>query len=111
RSSIIGNAAVNAFADDGAGTVWVGTLAGLVEIDSRTRRERHYGIGDGPLKLADERVMALLYDGRDTLWVGTMAGGLKSFAPKVGAARSFRHDPNDPASIPANGVMSLFESR
>ena len=29
--------AVNAFADDGAGTVWVGTSDGLVEIDTRAR--------------------------------------------------------------------------
>jgi signal transduction histidine kinase/ligand-binding sensor domain-containing protein/CheY-like chemotaxis protein len=111
RSPLIGNAAVNAFADDGAGTVWVGTLAGLVEIDSRTRRERLYGVADPPLKLADARVMALLHDSRGTLWVGTMAGGLQSFSRQPGTLRTYRHQESDPASLPADGIMSLYESR
>ncbi len=38
RSALIRNTAVNAFADDGAGTVWVGTADGLVEINTRERQ-------------------------------------------------------------------------
>jgi ligand-binding sensor domain-containing protein len=65
-----GGAAVYAFAEDGAGTVWVGTSAGLIEIDTRTGRERHHGRDDKELALGDDRVMSLLLDRHGALWIG-----------------------------------------
>lgn len=110
RSSLIANNAVNTFADDGAGTVWVGTFDGLIEI--RNRRERRYGRDQkGTPQLADERVMALLYDRDGALWIGTMDGGLQRFDPKRGSTRAYKNDPADPASLPADGIMSLYEDR
>ena len=98
--------AVNAFADDGAGKVWVGTLgSGLVEIDGRSGRERRYR------ELADDRIMALLYDGRGTLWIGTMSGGLEKLDVASGKIKAFRSVPEDASTLPANGVMSLYEDR
>ncbi len=77
RSTQIRNTAVNAFADDGAGTIWVGTRDGLVEVDTLKRTERRFGSADNKLpRLPDERVMALRYDRTGALWIGTMAGGL-----------------------------------
>ena len=77
-----GGAAVNAFADDGAGAVWVGTSAGLVEIDTRTGRERRHGRdGKARWRCADDRVMSLLLDRHGALWIGTMTGGLQRFDP------------------------------
>lgn len=112
RSAAVGGPAVNAFADDGNGKVWVGTIAGLVEIDRRTGRERRYGRdGPGNLRLADERVMALLVDRNGVLWIGTMTGGLQRFDPQSGELRSFRSVPDDPATLPANGIMALYEAR
>ena len=112
RSDLIRSAAVNAFADDGAGKVWVGTFDGLVEIDTRVRRERHYGrSGDNVLQLADERVMALLYDRSGALWIGTMTAGLQRLDPVKGAVRSYQHVANDAGTLPANGVMTLYEDR
>jgi ligand-binding sensor domain-containing protein len=71
---------VNAFTDDGAGTVWVGTSAGLVEIDTRTGRETQHRRNDkGTLALADDNVMTLTFDRRSALWVGTMTAGLQRF--------------------------------
>ena len=111
RSPSFHGTAVNSFADDGAGRVWVGTVgSGLVEIDVRTGHERNYhATGDSALKLTDERVMALLYDRSGILWVGTMAGGLDRLDFKAGTVGAFRSDPQDPTSLPANGVMSLYE--
>ena len=95
-----GGVGVNAFADDGAGTVWVGTSAGLVEIDTRTGRERHHGRGGkDTLALADERVMALLFDRRSALWVGTMTGGLQRFDPVRRVARSAGSSAATPANV------------
>ncbi|HEY0342875.1 MAG TPA: two-component regulator propeller domain-containing protein, partial [Steroidobacteraceae bacterium] len=111
RSAAFRDTAVSAFADDGAGKVWVGTIgAGLVEIDSRTGRERHFGAtGDSRPKLSDDRVMALLLDRTGTLWVGTMAGGLDRLDVGAGTVQTYRSDPNDHATLPANGVMTLYE--
>jgi signal transduction histidine kinase/ligand-binding sensor domain-containing protein/CheY-like chemotaxis protein len=107
-----GGVGVNAFADDGAGTVWVGTISGLVEIDTRTGRERHHGRdGKGDLALADERVMTLLFDRRSALWVGTMTAGLQRFDPVKRTARSYQNVEGDDSTLPANGVMALYEDR
>ena len=112
RSPLTGNTPVNAFADDGAGKLWVGTWDGLVEIDTRTRTERRYQTrSEGPLRLADNKVMALLHDRRGALWVGTMEGGLQRFDPGRGTVRSYKPDPDDPQSLPANGVMSLYQDK
>lgn len=112
RSALLRNAAVNAFADDGAGKVWVGTSQGLVEIDKGTGRERRYERAtEGPLRLTDDRVMALLYDRSGALWIGTMTGGLQRFDPARGTARSWQYAADDPATLPANGIMALHEDR
>jgi signal transduction histidine kinase/ligand-binding sensor domain-containing protein/CheY-like chemotaxis protein len=111
-SELTRNTAVNAFADDGAGKLWVGTWDGLVEIDTRTGKERRYqSRGAGQPRLADNRVMALRYDRRGTLWIGTMEGGLQRFDPVRRTMSAYRHVQNDPTSLPADGVMSLYEDR
>jgi signal transduction histidine kinase/ligand-binding sensor domain-containing protein/DNA-binding response OmpR family regulator len=112
RSPLTRNTAINAFADDGAGKLWVGTWDGLVEIDTLTGAERRYQTrSEGSLRLVDNRVMALLHDRRGALWVGTMEGGLQRFDPGRRAVRSYTHVPEDTSSLPANGVMSLYEDR
>lgn len=112
RSSLFANTAVNAFADDGAGTVWVGTADGLVEIDTVQRTERRYTReSTGPLRLADDIVMALLHDRNGALWIGTMSGGLARFDAKRGLLRSYRSIPDDPTTLPVDGVMCVYEAR
>jgi signal transduction histidine kinase/ligand-binding sensor domain-containing protein/CheY-like chemotaxis protein len=110
-SPLLRNTAVNAFADDGAGTVWVGTMDGLVQIDTRNVREQRYDRMSSRLPLNDDRVMALLCDRSSVLWIGTMSGGLQRFEPARGTLRSYRHEPDDPATLPADGVMALYEDR
>ena len=108
RSAAFHDTQVMSFADDGAGRVWVGTTgAGLVEIDARTGAERHYGTQTAPVRLSDDRVMALLYDA-GTLWVGTMSGGLDQVDLAKASVRVWRNSAADPHSLPADGVMSLY---
>ena len=112
RSRLFTNNAVNSFADDGKHTVWVGTSDGLVEIDTRERRERRITTASpAPLRLADDGVMALLHDRSGALWIGTMMGGLARMDPQRRSLTYFRNDANDPTSLPADGVMSLYEDR
>jgi signal transduction histidine kinase/ligand-binding sensor domain-containing protein/DNA-binding response OmpR family regulator/HPt (histidine-containing phosphotransfer) domain-containing protein len=112
RSDAFRDTQVSSFADDGAGKVWVGTIgAGLVEIDTRNRNERHYGAGGGGVRLTDDRVMSLLYDRKGVLWIGTMTGGLDRLDLATEELRVFRSSAEDPATLPANGVMSLYQDR
>ncbi|MBL8268838.1 MAG: response regulator [Steroidobacter sp.] len=112
RSGMLANTPVNAFADDGMNTVWVGTAEGLVEIDTREHRERRYTKDSpAPLQLADNMVMTLLYDRSEALWIGSMSGGLTRFDRKRGVVRSYRNNAADPSTLPADGIMSLFEDR
>ena len=107
-------AQIESFADDGAGKIWVGTIGGgLVEIDSRTGRERRYGAdkSGGGAQLSDERVMALLNDHQGSLWIGTMAGGLDRLDLASGKLRVYRTAAGDMSTLPADGVMSLYEDR
>jgi signal transduction histidine kinase/ligand-binding sensor domain-containing protein/CheY-like chemotaxis protein len=102
---------INAFAERSRGKLWVGTLKGVVEIETASRRERRPALGTGKPALPDERVMALLRDRGGAVWIGTMAGGLARFDPASGSMRVFRHAESDPTSLPADGVMSLYEDR
>ena len=112
QSALFGNSAVNAFADDGAGIVWVGTADGLVEIDTKLRREHRYTRESrGALRLDDNGVMALLHDRAGALWIGTMSGGLLRFDRRRGTVRSYRDSEVDPASWLGDGVMCLYEDR
>jgi signal transduction histidine kinase/ligand-binding sensor domain-containing protein/DNA-binding response OmpR family regulator len=112
RSAAFHDTQVSSFADDGAGRVWVGTIgSGLVEIDSRSGAERHYGTASPAPRLSDDRVMALLYDRRGTLWVGTMTGGLDQVDLATGAVRVWRTTAGDDGSLPADGVMTLYQDR
>jgi signal transduction histidine kinase/ligand-binding sensor domain-containing protein/CheY-like chemotaxis protein len=107
-------AQVVSFADDGTGKVWVGTIGGgLLEIDTRSGSERHYGAGKssgpGP-QLSDDHVMALLYD-HGVLWIGTMTAGLDKLDLATGKVTVFRSVAHDADTLPADGVMTLYEDR
>lgn len=45
-----------------------------------------------------------------TTWIGTAGGGLISL-DRNGIWKRYRHDPEDPSSLPDNSVLSLYEDR
>jgi signal transduction histidine kinase/ligand-binding sensor domain-containing protein/DNA-binding response OmpR family regulator len=110
RSAAFRDTQVSSFADDGAGRVWVGTIGGgLIEIDTHTGTERHFGHDTAALRLSDDRVMTLLYDHHGTLWVGTMTGGLDQVDLASGKVRVWKSSESDPRTLPADGVMTLYQ--
>lgn len=56
------------------GRTWVGTTAGLVSLDQRTRRVATYGTAAGNLRLSHACVTALAVSPHGRLLVGTLAG-------------------------------------
>jgi len=107
-----GFAAANttSFAEDLAGNLWVGSIGGGV-----TRVQR--GTGEAlsleqvfpEFELADQRVMSLLTTRSGHLWIGTMTGGLQRLDLSTGVSQVWQHDPDDPTSISADGIMALYE--
>ena len=51
---------------------------------------------------------AILEDREGVIWIGTL-GGLNRFDRETGTFTRYQHDPNDPNSIGANAVSSLYE--
>jgi ligand-binding sensor domain-containing protein/signal transduction histidine kinase len=100
---------VGAICVDRTGTLWAGTLFGGVNrVDLASggfsRFTYHEGQSDG---IGSSKVRAIVGAGDGWLWIGTTGGGLTRFDPATGAARHYRHDPLDPASLPEDIVTSL----
>ena len=46
-----------------------------------------------------------------TLWIGTEEGGLNRMDPRTGAFIHYRHDPDNPAGLSSNDLLSLLVDR
>jgi ligand-binding sensor domain-containing protein len=53
--------------------------------------------------------MSLMRDREGGIWVGTMTSGINRLDPETDANQVFRHDPANPGSLSANGIMAMFE--
>lgn len=56
------------------GTLWVGTLNGLLSFDKQTKRFSRHAAADYEPKLASAQVMTLYRDTKHRVWIGTSAG-------------------------------------
>lgn len=92
---------VNAIAQDGNNSVWIGTGShGLVRYERTTGALRYYR------ELGTTKILCLLIDGQSTLWIGTIGGGLKRLdiaTSNVVHYRSLAHA----ASLHSDNVTSL----
>ena len=87
------------------GEVWAGSSGGLSKwnADGSGFTNRYPG-EDGPSGM----VNALQESSDGTLWIGT-AGGLDRLDRETGVFTRWSQDPEDPASLPDNTVLSVFE--
>ncbi|MEM8981906.1 MAG: two-component regulator propeller domain-containing protein [Pseudomonadota bacterium] len=100
---------VTSFADASNDGIWFGSFGGgLTRLDRDNRRTANIG-KDNPIgrRLDDDRVMALAGNNA-TLWIGTMTGGLSKLDTASGSMTTYRADADDPTSLGADGVMSLY---
>ena len=100
---------VTSFAEDSDGRIWVGTFGGGINILDRESGDFRHVVHDSSddNSLSSDRVMALLVDDDGDVWAGTRNAGLNRF---TGASVTrYAHDPDDPASLCADGVSYLLE--
>jgi diguanylate cyclase (GGDEF)-like protein len=98
---------ITSFAEDRGGQIWIGSFGGGLYRLDRLSGELSRRSGVSP----SERVMALASHPDGSLWIGTMDKGLGRLDPTTGTLSVHRHDPQDPASLGADGVMALAVDR
>ncbi len=90
------------------GQVWVGTWGGGANIvDPATGLVRQLPYGTAPGAVSADAVTALAQDAQGNFWIGTNGGGLDLARPDGTVIRVFRHDPQDPSSLPSNTIYAL----
>jgi PAS domain S-box-containing protein len=108
-SSLVDNN-ITGILEDGTGRIWVGTLLGLDWFDPASGHFTHVELP------GLESVFRLYLDQDGALWVGSWGQGVYRLDPatvngsQVGYTR-YVHDPEDPASLADNGVLTILRDR
>lgn len=100
-----------AFLEDDAGTIWVGTIqGGLNRYDPETETFKAYRHdANNSNSLGSNDVRSVVQDREGDLWIGTIAGGLSRFDPTTESFTHYRHDPDTPQSLASDNVFSVYE--
>lgn len=100
---------VHCLFQDGAGNIWAGTYFGGVNYTysvntqfSVLRKKDHADF------LNNNVISSIVEDEKKNLWIGTEGGGLNYYDRSTGRFRSYKHSPNDPASIGSNLVKIVY---
>jgi two-component sensor histidine kinase/ligand-binding sensor domain-containing protein len=108
---------VTSISEDDVGELWVGASDGLYLFDRGSGSFIKFDpSASDPKRPSHEYIRCLRRDLLGTLWIGTDGGGLNEIVPgrKPGAGPvflKFRHDPDDPYSLPGDAVESICEDR
>ncbi|MCI0691977.1 histidine kinase, partial [candidate division KSB1 bacterium] len=101
----------------GGSTLWIGTYGGglnklILEESNRERGvfNRYQYDSTASDDLGHKQIRVIYEDRAGTLWLGT-GGGLDKLDRRDGTVTHYHHDSNDPASLSASAVWSIFESR
>lgn len=93
---------------DRYGFLWVGSREGLYRFDGyqatawTTEPDSETVISDTDIRV--------LYEGADgSIWVGTNTGGLNRLDPVSGIAEHYRHESDNPDSLPEDSVYGIVE--
>ncbi len=107
RGSLVGLPA-NALARDRQGALWVGSTTGLTRVDpAGGAMARHVIAGGDP---DSNNIRGMLTDRAGMLWLASR-GGVHRFDPAGGQLKSYRHDPQDPASLSDDIARPILEDR
>jgi signal transduction histidine kinase/ligand-binding sensor domain-containing protein/CheY-like chemotaxis protein len=98
--------AANAIVRDRRGMLWIGSRGGVTSLDVRSGRFVRQQLAPGDADANNVRAMLAGRDG--AIWIATR-GGLHRLDPATRRVRSYRHDPNDSASLSDNIVRPILE--
>ena len=94
---------------DGKGNLWLATyMAGIDYYDKKTGQFTHYNQSNVQ-GLVSNYNWYVLPDSDDKIYVGHVTAGLSIINTRTKTAINFRHDPNDPNSLPDNTVTCIFK--
>ncbi len=106
-------AEITSICEDSSGNIWLGgRFSGLVKLDRESDKFRVYVNISDQNSLSDNDIYSLLtskYEGGNTIWIGTDYGGLNKFDIVREEFTHFRHNPENPNSIPHDAVKSIME--
>jgi signal transduction histidine kinase/ligand-binding sensor domain-containing protein/CheY-like chemotaxis protein/HPt (histidine-containing phosphotransfer) domain-containing protein len=91
-----------------SGQLWIGTHGGGANVlDPSTGLIHQLPYGSQPGAMTAPNVTAIAEDSSGYFWVGTDGGGLDLVRADGTLIKNFRHDPNDPTTLPVNTVWAL----
>jgi len=117
----LSNNNVESIYEDQSGVLWIGTRAGLNKLvpsnnEGSSPTFTHYKKEpNNPHSLSGNKVYSIYEDQSAVLWIGTL-GGLNKLVPSDNERSPstfihYKHDPNNPNSLSANNVKSIYEDR
>jgi len=106
-STTISDDRVWSICEDSQKNLWVATLtSGLNLYDRKTRKFKRFNSKNSPVCF--DYMISIAADENDNLWISS-AHGLIYFDPKQNISKCYYNDPDDPASISANQVISTYK--
>lgn len=107
-NDLSGNGVTYIDADDD-GDLWFATYgAGIDFLDRETHQFANYNQSNTP-GLGSNYNWCVMYDTDERIYVGHVTNGFSIINLKTKTAVNFKHDPNDPSSLPNNTVTSIFK--
>lgn len=100
---------VTVIRQDKQGRLWIGTNAGGLALFDRSK-DQFLRVAVSASGTSHVNVRAILDDTQGNLWVGTR-GGLDCFLADGKTVQHFRHENDDPNSLPSDRILSLLEDR
>lgn len=105
----ITNSFIQTIYGDKSGRLWIGTNGGLCVLDPKTKREIVYKLDDYKQgKLQGTIVLSIFRDSQQRMWVGSDKG-LYLFNEGSDSFTAFRHQNNNPTSIPGDRINTIAE--
>ena len=93
------------------GNLWITTYwNGIDYLDKKTGRFIHYNTETVP-GLGSNNVWSVVDGGDGNLYVAHAFHGFSIISIKDKKAKNFRHDPNDPNSLPDDGIVCVYKDK
>ena len=94
--------------EDENGNIWFATYDGGIDVfDRKTGLFTNFTTQNTP-GLASNFNWCVLCDTDERVYAGHVTEGFSIINPKTQTAKNYKHDPNDPTSLPDNNVTCLF---